>query len=474
MLWDDEGFVALYDARLSAGEAAHVRQAADALNAMQRHVAAGRTLTLVETALYAVRLIAASLTGGVDAAIASFEHACAVRGLDADDDDREVLSSRVAAALRLRRDRVLESVVSHTLPLGLSRPMASTLVDQAFEHAKERLSVYAQDPRRNGPKSVFIGHSAVDRRMAALLKETVAAFVPSEVDVFVSSDLDSIKAGEDWLERIIDRLRNCTVVVALITPNSTESTWVHYEVGLADAGKPVVIPVTARGGHLSELPAPLGRRQGRNLASAEEAVVLLSEIAAEVGVTDRDTAVPSFEELLLEARRPILASRLSVTGLRIAEILSARSENATEWDPSIDAEALVRELGVSPVTFLAAMAELQELGWLLIREGGGGLGVSSIGPAEEFFVDSESALGSGDPVADARRIAQIVARRPHEAGRVAAIAAELGWTPRRMNAALHVVKAAAPDAVVSVEGRGALAYVLVLPEPGLLRLAQPR
>jgi hypothetical protein len=474
LLWEEEGFVADYDARLRADEPAHVRRAADALNAMRRHVAAGRALTLVETALYALRLIASSLGGRVDSAIASFEHACAARGVTAGEDDREALSLRTAAALRTRKERVVESVVSHMLPLGLQRPMARTLVDQAYQHARQRLAAYAEDPKRNGPKSVFIGHSAVDRKVAALLKETVAAFVPTDVDVFVSSDLDSIKAGEDWLERIIDRLRNCTVVVALITPNSTESPWVHYEVGLADAGRPVVIPVTARGGRLSELPAPLGRRQGRNLASADEAVVLIAEIVAEVGVTQRDTAVPTFEEMLREARRPILAAGLSPTALRIAEILSKRSEYATEWDPSVDAEALLRELGVSPVTFLAAIAELQELGWLLSHEGGGELGVSSVGPAEEFFVASESALGSGDPSADARRVAQTVARRPHEAGRVAAIAAELGWTPRRMNAALHAVKAAAPEAVVSLEGRGPLAYVLVLPEPGLLRLAQPR
>ena len=474
MLWNDEAFVALFDARLSADEPTHVRRSADALRAMQGHVAAGRTLSLAETALYAMRLIAASLSGRVDATIAAFEHACTARGVAAGDDDREALASRASAGLRIRRDLLVESVVSHMLPLGLERRVARTLVDQAYQHALHRLACYAADPRRNGPKSIFIGHSAVDRKIAALLKETVAAYVPSDVDVFVSSDLDSIKAGEDWLEVIIDRLRNCTVVVALITPNSTESPWVHYEVGLADAGKPVVIPVTARGGRLSELPAPLGRRQGRNLASAEEAVVLLAEVVAEVGVSSGDTSLPSFDEMLREARRPILATSLSETALRIAVILSERSETATEWDPSLDAEALVRELGVPPVKFLAAISELQDLGWLLSRDGGGSLALSSIGPAEEFFVDSESALGDADPESDAKRLAQMVARSPQEASRVTMLASELNWTPRRMNTALHVLKAAAPDAVVSVDGRGPLAYVLVLPDPGVLRLAQPR
>jgi len=474
LLWQDGRFVTLYVARLSADEPRHARRAAEALAAMQRHVAAGRTLSLAETSLYAVRLIAAGLGDHVDSAMAAFEHACAARGVAAREADRLAWGSRTLSEVRARKERVAESVLSHTLPLGLKRSLGWTLVDQAYGHAGKRIAAYAAGRKTNGRATVFIGHSAVDRAIASLLKETIAAFVGSRVDVFVSSDLDSIKAGEDWLERILDRLRSCSVVVAIITPNSTESPWVHYEVGVADAGNPIVIPVTARGGRLSELPAPLGRRQGRNLASAEELVVLLAEIAAEVGVTDRDTAVPAFDDLLREARRPILGAGLSDTAFRIAEILSARSENATEWDPSVDPEALLHELGVSSVTLLAAIAELQDLGWLLSREGAGPLGLSTIGPAEEFFIDSEAAFGGADPESDARRIAEIVARTPGEASRVAALARALGWSPRRMNAALHVVRAASPESVVSLDARGPLAYVLILPDPRVLRLAQPR
>ena len=95
-------------------------------------------------------------------------------------------------------------------------------------------------------KTVFIGHSAQDR-LSHCGSRTRLRKVGGGVDVFVSSDLfDSIRAGDDWLERIIDRLRGCTVVVAILTPNATQSHWVHYEVGVADAGRPLVIPVTAR------------------------------------------------------------------------------------------------------------------------------------------------------------------------------------------------------------------------------------
>jgi hypothetical protein len=323
-----------------------------------------------------------------------------------------------------------------------------------------------------GSRTVFIGHAAQDGPLARRLKEAILSSAGRGVEVFVSSDLDSIKAGEDWLERIVDRLRNCRVVIAIITPNTAGSLWVHYEVGVADAGRTVVIPVTARGGRLSEIPAPLGRRQGRNLAKPDDLRVLLDEVGDALGAPRGHGPVAGLGEVLREARRPILAGKLSPTAVRIAEILSARSRHALEWDPSLDAESIRLELDVDEVTFLSAVDELQELGWLLSREGGDPSGITSMGPAEEFFIEAEAALGAFDPHADARRIATIVAGRPGQASRVPQIARALGWEPRRMNAALHVLHAAAPDALVAQGSAGPLAYLLVLPDPGILRLAR--
>jgi hypothetical protein len=115
-----------------------------------------------------------------------------------------------------------------------------------------------EEPDVRAPRTVFIGHATQDATLAKRLKEAIRSSVRRRVEVFVSSDLDSIKGGDDWLERIVDRLRGCRVVVAIITPNTAASPWVHYEVGMADASSPLVIPVVARGTRLSEIPAPLG------------------------------------------------------------------------------------------------------------------------------------------------------------------------------------------------------------------------
>jgi hypothetical protein len=321
-------------------------------------------------------------------------------------------------------------------------------------------------------RTIFIGHATSDGPLAKRLKDAIVSSVDRRVDVFVSSDLDSIKGGEDWLERILDRLRHCRVVIAIITPHTVSSHWVHYEVGVADAGDPVVIPVTARGARLSEIPAPLGRRQGRNLARPDDLRVLFDEVAAALGVPRSVGPVVGLGEVLREARRPVLAAKLSSAAVRIAEILSARSRNAVAWDPSLDAETLRLELDVDAITFRGAIDELQDLGWLLSREGVEPDRITSVGPAEGFFVEAEAALGSSDPHADARRIAAIVARRAAGASSVAEIARELRWPVRRTNAALHVLAAAAPDALVAAGSPGAFAYLLVLPDAAILRLAR--
>jgi hypothetical protein len=468
VLWNDASFVAAYEKRLAADTPRLVRRAADACEALRGL----DTASPLAAALPAMRLLAASLGDHVESSLLSFEHACASRRVTPRRRDLALLGARVSRELVTRRARAARAGRG-MLAGRLDPEVTRTLVEQSHAHAARRLAAYVTDPDGNGrPKRMFIGHAAEDARLAELLKEAIVACVGEDVEVFVSSDLDSIKAGEDWLERIIDRLRHCRVVLALVTPHATESAWVHYEVGLADAGDPLVIPVTGRGGRLSELPAPLGRRHGRNLAKLDDLLVLLTEAAAALGVSEQEQPPFLLDELLREARRPVLGSELSATAVRVAEILSERSENAAEWDPSLDAEALRAELGVSPVVFLGAIAELQELGWLLTREGDTTLGLSSIGPAEEFFIDSEAALGEADPRRDAAHIAEIVARKPRDAARVTRIARELGWTPRRMNAALHVLHAAAPDALVSLGARGPLAYVLILPDRGVLRWAQ--
>src|ERR1700730_3150895 len=87
--------------------------------------------------------------------------------------------------------------------------------------------------------AIFISHSTKDHAdteaMATWLKQQ------GHTSYFIDYDKQSgIRAGTDWAQVLYQRLRQCQVVVALITPNWHESKWCFGEMVLArEKGKPI-------------------------------------------------------------------------------------------------------------------------------------------------------------------------------------------------------------------------------------------
>ncbi len=54
---------------------------------------------------------------------------------------------------------------------------------------------------------------------------------------------DSIAAGEDIRSRLKDSIRQSQAMIALVTPESLDSDWLSYEIGLAEGLERLVIPI---------------------------------------------------------------------------------------------------------------------------------------------------------------------------------------------------------------------------------------
>jgi TIR domain len=78
---------------------------------------------------------------------------------------------------------------------------------------------------------IFLSHDSRSRREAVTFKDLLMRD-ESEIEVFLSSDWDSIEAGRPWLEAILASLRSCDTFIAMIA-NTVESAnpWIHFEVG---------------------------------------------------------------------------------------------------------------------------------------------------------------------------------------------------------------------------------------------------
>ena len=93
---------------------------------------------------------------------------------------------------------------------------------------------------------VFISYSSTDRRYVDLL---VGEFSRRQLEFWYDRRIDS---GDRWTQALEAKVRECTVFVPVVTPDSVASEWCERELHLADRlGKPMapllldgVVPIT--------------------------------------------------------------------------------------------------------------------------------------------------------------------------------------------------------------------------------------
>jgi TIR domain-containing protein len=80
---------------------------------------------------------------------------------------------------------------------------------------------------------VFISFVHEDEIVASAVKHVLEMQFDSVLnrgDVFLSSDLPY---GENWMDRIKKELKDCRVLVSLLSKRSVERPWIHFEAGVA-------------------------------------------------------------------------------------------------------------------------------------------------------------------------------------------------------------------------------------------------
>lgn len=130
---------------------------------------------------------------------------------------------------------------------------------------------------------VFISHSSKDERMVRKLKEVLTKKVGNTLDIFVSSDGQSIPLGRNWVHEIEEALKNSKIMFVLLSPNSIRSNWIYFEVGFAYSKDIKVIPIGVLGINLSQIPPPMSLLQGFNINSVESLNNLISILNGEFG-----------------------------------------------------------------------------------------------------------------------------------------------------------------------------------------------
>jgi hypothetical protein len=107
---------------------------------------------------------------------------------------------------------------------------------------------------------------------------------------FFSSDKGTIFAGDDWMQRIMEELKDCKVLVSMLSPQSISRQWINFEAGAAWM-RAKVIPVCFGGLKVDNLPKPYSSLQAVDLETYDGSYYLVSSIANHLG--------------LLQPKRPI-------------------------------------------------------------------------------------------------------------------------------------------------------------------------
>lgn len=181
----------------------------------------------------------------------------------------------------------------------------------------------------SGSNLIFLSHAARDQELAIVLKATIESAIRGS-DVFVSSDTEDLRPGDDWVDTILVNLQRARLLVILATGRSLGRTWVWYESGAAWSRRIRMVPCCVGEIRKNNLPAPFSSRQALNIDEQQDFRYLLKEIG---------------ETLKLSAEIPDLRSIVN----RMKDLDHAAQSSETETLSNEQKQARLEAMNVSAV-----------------------------------------------------------------------------------------------------------------------------
>jgi hypothetical protein len=115
---------------------------------------------------------------------------------------------------------------------------------------------------------VFFSHSSKDKVALRKIKDRFVELTGGSIEVFLSSDGQSIRLGSNWVSSIEKALRDTKIMFVFVSPNSLGTPWLYFETGHAYSKGIDVVPVGLFGVDVGALSPPMNLLQGFNLVDA--------------------------------------------------------------------------------------------------------------------------------------------------------------------------------------------------------------
>jgi TIR domain len=200
--------------------------------------------------------------------------------------------------------------------------------------------------------TIFFSHSSRDKAALTTLREVFNRKTGNTIDVFVSSDGQSIAFGSNWVHGVEDALARSKVMFVFLTPNATRSQWVPFEAGHAYGRKLRVVPVAMWGVDLAAIGPPLSLLQGFNVTSPESLSNIIAISNREFGFTHPDFTAEEYAAVMSN-NGPDEASGLGTYGALVADVgtwLSGREDGFDSGVALARLEESAKKVGVEAVS----------------------------------------------------------------------------------------------------------------------------
>ena len=115
---------------------------------------------------------------------------------------------------------------------------------------------------------IFFSHSSKDRDIILPLKDKLGKITSGTVDIFMSTDGQSIPFGSNWIHKVEEGLKEARIMFVFVTETSLSSGWIYFEAGFAYSKGIQVVPVGI-GVNIGSLKPPLNLLQGFNITSGD-------------------------------------------------------------------------------------------------------------------------------------------------------------------------------------------------------------
>jgi hypothetical protein len=179
-------------------------------------------------------------------------------------------------------------------------------------------------------KSVFISHISTEADLAQSLKKYLEKHFLGLLDIFVSSDRETIQAGSKWLQDVETALKSADLQIILCSKESVARPWVNFEAGAVWLRGIPVIPVCHSGMEPNKLPVPLSMLESIECGQPKGLQKLYDAIARKLGVNVPEVDFPTLAADLKEVEKKYIQAGQGSERIENPRILCAASEQYAE------------------------------------------------------------------------------------------------------------------------------------------------